>query len=427
MRYLAAVLLVCLLVTGTVSALPANISAVKAAKTVTPIPSETPWNGMPGGITAQPTTRIPVSSVKEATALTDTNTFITVYLDSVPPGAAVKIDGGRASGTTPAKLAFLAGTHTVVLSMPQYEDYTIPLDLTAGMPTQYITANLVKFNAGSTAAVSGKPAGAPGSMMTLAAGLSPMPGVVVTPTPADPCTQLPPPTTLGAGWTWRCMLLTDAYETYQRPFYSWWSCGYATVNNQFVTEYCFTGEPKGSPQSVGINVSSSVLGGSGITMITGDPDPLLLQESAAEQASCPNAGWSCLTPAAAVQQFGSTNARYGDLPCAFTQEGNQTVAEYCYQDVTLDGMLSTGAIGAGGIQNGADIYLMNDTGELHAVVNAPPALRPAGAAPESPLQPLIDFFSNIFGTSSKPPSKLDIVGFNPQPEPPGWGHPGRLK
>lgn len=66
---------------------------------------------------------------------------------------------------------------------------------------------------------------------------------------------------------------------------------------------------------------------------------------------------------------------------------------------------------------GADIFVANDTGVQHGVVNLTAAENPATNA--GPVQSFFDFLSGVFGGSSKPTSRLEIVGFNPQPEPPG--------
>jgi hypothetical protein len=133
---------------------------------------------------------------------------------------------------------------------------------------------------------------------------------------------------------------------------------------------------------------------------------------------CPNSDWACLTPAEAAQQFGYPNAQYGDEPCGYTLIDNQTVAKYCSIDVPSSGILSPEILAAGGIMEGADIYIMNETWIQHGVV-----YRLLGEEKPSLdggiLQSILNFIKNILGGSSKPESRLEIVGFNPCPEPPG--------
>jgi hypothetical protein len=65
------------------------------------------------------------------------------------PPALLTADGITISNdtwTNPMKLAFLPGTHTIVVWHPAYINYTVTLDLKAGMPTQYIEAKLKKID-----------------------------------------------------------------------------------------------------------------------------------------------------------------------------------------------------------------------------------------------------------------------------------------
>jgi hypothetical protein len=133
---------------------------------------------------------------------------------------------------------------------------------------------------------------------------------------------------------------------------------------------------------------------------------------------CPNPDWSCLTLAEAAAAFGNTYAQFGNQACGYSGSGDQMVAKYCYQDIPNSGTLSAAALNAKEITEGADIYIFNESGIQHGIVNKSSALQESKAVDSNPIQQIFDFFSNILGGSKKPMSRLDIVGFAPQPEPP---------
>jgi hypothetical protein len=145
---------------------------------------------------------------------------------------------------------------------------------------------------------------------------------------------------------------------------------------------------------------------------------------------CPDGVWTCLTPPEAHIQLGDSVARSSAKPCGYEldEHGNVTWSKYCFISTagTADGVLPPAILDSPGLKNGDDIYFENASGITHAVVNK--SLAGAAAPASGPVQAILDFIANIFGASSKPPSKLDIVGFNPQPEPPNPGDiVGRLK
>jgi len=329
MKLLAAILLVCLLVTGMVSAIsmnPGSVGAVKMIVTTTQVP------------------KIP-ASIQPAAVATEEG-FILVNIDSVPSGAKVTTDGYTTpDATTPFKQALHPGTHTFVLSHTLYQDYTVTLELKAGMPSQYITAELKRLD------------------------ISPV-----------------------------MERVTVSFATPQ-------------PGNAFGGT---SPEPPGRPTSQATLVRALDHIPGMVTLVTTTPAPV----------SCPNSDWTCLTDAEAQQQFGYPNARYGDQACGYAQEGNQMVAKYCYMDVNT-GTLPAGALAAAGIKEGDDIYILNATLIEHAVVNKSPAQRKV--ANNIPWQSFFDFFSNFLSGSAKPESRLEIVGFNPCPEPPGMPNPVRLK
>jgi hypothetical protein len=133
--------------------------------------------------------------------------------------------------------------------------------------------------------------------------------------------------------------------------------------------------------------------------------------------ACPNSDWQCLTDHEAQLQIGYPFARYGNAPCGYALENNQTTAQYCYRDVDDGGSLSAAALAAPGIRDGDDIFIENATWIQHAVVNRTAAQK--GPAAATPWQAFFDFFSGILGGSSRPDSRLIVVGFDPCPEPPG--------
>jgi hypothetical protein len=133
---------------------------------------------------------------------------------------------------------------------------------------------------------------------------------------------------------------------------------------------------------------------------------------------CPNPDWSCLTLTEAVGAFGNTYAQFGNQACGYSGSGDQMLAKYCCQDIPNSGTLSAAALNAKEITDGADIYIFNETGIQHGIVNKSSALQESKAVDRNPIQQIFDFFSNILGGSKKPMSSLEIKGFAPQPEPP---------
>ncbi len=210
-------------------------------------------------------------------------------------------------------------------------------------------------------------------------------------------TTTPPPVLCKAPC--QCMEWAAATEKWGANGFSRCSqsaCEYTTdVTGALVTKYCV--------QQVSGVSNENLVPVSGPTLVAMTAAPVV----------CPNSDWACLTPAEAAQQFGYPNAQYGDEPCGYTLIDNQTVAKYCTIDVPSSGILAPEILAARGIRDGVDIYIKNETGIQHGVVKKLPS--PDGGI----LQSILNFIQNILGGSSKPESRLEIVGFNPQPEPPG--------
>ncbi len=132
MKYCAAFLLVCLLLTGVVSAASLSPVSVGAIKTINSTPQITK-----------------IATLSAPAAIGTKETVIFVKIDSTPTGAKIAIDGASSGATTPFNQGLKPGVHTIVLSRDLYQDYTVTLDLKAGMEPQYITADLKRVVIGS--------------------------------------------------------------------------------------------------------------------------------------------------------------------------------------------------------------------------------------------------------------------------------------
>jgi hypothetical protein len=234
MKLLAAVLLVCLLVTGTVSAVALSPGPVGAARTIVPV-------------STQPQiTRIPASVLPGVLATQDGGRgMLEVY--SVPSGAGVDLDGANTSGEkTPIKYSLPAGTHSVVIFMDGYELYRETFTLDAGA-VKDINAGLKRKLSASLALATmvasdtRKPATTttiihiPGALTRITTG-----PVLVTTTPTI---EMVCPNA-----DWSCLTDDEAAQQFGYPNarYGDGSCGYELVNNAFVFKYCYMDVPSGS-------------------------------------------------------------------------------------------------------------------------------------------------------------------------------------
>jgi hypothetical protein len=317
MKVLPVVLLVCLLVAGTVSAVAVNTGSAGASKVVV--------------TTTHPTMNTSSASKASVIATGAGRGMLEVY--SVPSGATVYLDGNSNPGDkTPVKYSLPAGSHTVMLALTGYQYYNETFTLDTGA-IRDINADLKKIPADSG------PARATGTMDTIKPGNAVT--LVNTPGSVTRKTTSPTQTTL------------------------------------FVT--------------------------------TTPPAPW----------ACPDSDWSCLTEAEAAQQFGYPNARYGDEPCEWMQVSGGFIPKYCFIDVDTGGKLSQSALLATGIKDGDNIYILNQTWIQHTVVKKSTGVQKTSEANSNPVQSFFDFLSGILSGSAKPESRLEIVGFNPCPEPPG--------
>jgi hypothetical protein len=311
------------------------------------------------------------SSTPHATIVTPTLTVtapVQVSIVSTPSGAAITVDGAAAGTLTPSTLSLKPGAHSFALSLHGYQQYTTSVTLTNGMAPQTVTADLRKLDVVTAT-----------TMMTL--------------TPPVPHQATPGP-----------MGTVPTRVTYPGALIEILS-GNETRSD--------------SPTPTRAPDSATQLADTGSEGVRPTPAMTLVVTTTTTPWACPNSDWSCLTTAEAQAQFGYPNARYGDAPCGYTQA--PVVAKYCYMDVNSGGNLPSAALTATGINNGDRVYILNETFVVEKVVKTGVKKEIANAAP---WQGVFDFLSGILSGSAKPESRLDIVGFNPQPEPPGKGQAG---
>jgi hypothetical protein len=423
MKLLVAVLLMCLLVAGTVSAVSINPASVgSAAKTVTPVPTHAQL------------TRIPASVLTGVMVTQGVGRgMLEVY--SVPSGAGVNLDGANTSGEkTPIKYSLPAGSHSVVIYMDGYQLYTETFTLDAGA-IKDINADLKQK----------LPASA-------------LPGVVATQAQKIPASSLQGVLVSEADWITVNLdsvpsnaTVTDLYnDTYigttplrlhvspdmhyvklTHPLYNWAGVRFNQSGDIVVTLVRtdtgpVTGQkvepPGGLTWNSGVAPANPALRAGNFTSF------VTLPTTALQTVPCPD-DWSCLTPAEAKQKFG-LYARYGTTPCGLEDNPGSSwgmsTLKYCCRDATL-GTLPQGALAASGIKEGDDIYIINDTWIEHAVVKKSPGDGKTGEANTNPFQSFLDFLSGIVSGSAKPESRLEIVGFNPCPEPPGAPIPDPMR
>lgn len=115
MRLFCTILLVLLIGIASVSAISFSPGSVPAVKTLAPTPQPTHFESL-----SKPVTQV-------------SDVWVTVSVYSVPSGAAVFVDGqGTAQGTTPFNLGLHPGTHTLLLTLDNYQDYTTTVHLQEG-------------------------------------------------------------------------------------------------------------------------------------------------------------------------------------------------------------------------------------------------------------------------------------------------------
>lgn len=290
--------------------------------------------------------------------ITTADVWITVNINSVPSGATVTIDGyTQPDSATPSKWALRPGDHTILLSLDNYQDNTTKISLKAGMPSQDITVYL-------------KP-------------------VSISPSKLQDV---------------KAVISSSAVTLTQIPASVQTASVISRVSPALAREPATEETDKATLNRTQIHLPASIM---------------KLKVTIAPPVACPNSDWTCLQLAEAEQQFGFPLAQYGNDPCDYQEVNNQTVAKYCFMDLPSSESLSPQILGARGIREGADIYLMNDTVVKHGIVNTSLVQKAASSEKPSLIQSFFDFFANILSGNKKPELRLEIVGFDPQPEPPG--------
>jgi sugar lactone lactonase YvrE len=224
MRMLCTILLVCLIGIASVSALTVNPAAVPALKTLAPTP--------------QPT--VVAVLVKPQTIVSDV--WVTLEINSLPSGATITVDGqSTMQGTTPYKIALHPGSHTILLTLDGYKDYTTTVNLQAGYPVAFdaqlqrvITAAVIRENLSAVKTIGPQPV----TLRTIDATASPTQDYTI----ACPSGQ-------------ECLTLAEAGNLYAAGWYYTEGsvCGY----NGSVPKYCIGGSPKMTvrPESVQAAIS----------------------------------------------------------------------------------------------------------------------------------------------------------------------------
>ena len=238
MRTICAILLVCLIGIASVSALSVNPAAVPALKTITPVPQQT----------------VNAFLVKPQTLVSDV--WVTLEINSLPSGAAVTIDGqSTMQGTTPYKVALHPGSHTILLTLDGYKDYTTTVNLQAGYPVAFdaqlqraFTAAVIRENLSAVKVT------------------EPQFGILRTiPSSAFPTQD----NTVSCLSGQKCLTLAEAGEMYAPGWYYTEGsvCGYSSGPNGSVPKYCIGGSPKISVHPGAVRAAVSIKTESTLTKV----------------------------------------------------------------------------------------------------------------------------------------------------------------
>jgi hypothetical protein len=220
MRILYAILFVCLICVGSVSALTVNPAAVPALKTLAPTPQPTVVS-----VLAKPVTAV-------------ANVWVTVTVNSVPAGAVVFVDGQSSDqGTTPVNLGLHPGSHTLLLTLDGYKDYTTTVNLQAGYPVAIdaelqheLRATVIRENLSAVKVIEPQP----GALHIIPSAASPGQGNTVSCISGQ-----------------ECLTLAEAGEGYHQEGSV---CGY----NGSVPKYCISGSPKMTVQPGAVLAAVSI-------------------------------------------------------------------------------------------------------------------------------------------------------------------------
>jgi hypothetical protein len=206
MKIICVIFLVFLIGIASVSALTVNPAAVPVLKTLAPTPQPTVV-----AVLAKPVTAV-------------ANVWVTVTVNSVPAGATVFVDGqSSAQGTTPINLGLHPGSHTILLTLDGFKDYTTTVNLQAGYPVaidaelqRAFTASVIRENLSAVKVA------------------EPQPGILRTINPGALPTQ---ENTVSCISGQECLTLAEAGEGYHQEGSV---CGY----NGSVPKYCIGRSPK---------------------------------------------------------------------------------------------------------------------------------------------------------------------------------------
>ncbi len=225
MRIICIIFLVCLIGIGSVSALSVNPAAVPALKTLAPTP--------------QPT--IVAVLAKPQTLVSDV--WVSLEINSLPSGATVTVDGqSTMQGTTPYKVALHPGSHTILLTLDGYKDYTTTVNLQAGYPVAFdaqlqkvITAAAIRENMAAVNTVVAQHV----TLRTIAPSASPNQD-----------------NTIACLSGQECLTLTEAGEKFAPGWYYTEGslCGY----NGSIAKYCIGGSPKLTVQPGAVQAAVSI-------------------------------------------------------------------------------------------------------------------------------------------------------------------------
>jgi hypothetical protein len=207
MRIICIIFLVCLIGIGSVSALSVNPAAVPVLKTLSPTPQPTVV-----AVQARPQTLV-------------SDVWVALEINSLPSGATVTVDGqSTMQGTTPYKVALHPGSHTILLTLDSYKDYSTTVNLQAGYPVaidaelqRELRATVTRENLSAVKVIESQP----GVLRT----------IIATGDNTIACLS-----------GQECLTLAEAGETFAPGWYYTEGsvCGY----NGSIVKYCISGSPK---------------------------------------------------------------------------------------------------------------------------------------------------------------------------------------
>jgi hypothetical protein len=208
--------------------------------------------------TPQPT--VVAVLVKPQTIVSDV--WVTLEINSKPSGATVTVDGqSTMQGTTPYKIALHPGSHTILLTLDDYKDYTTTVNLQAGSPVA-IEAQLQPVL--RTAVIR--------ENLSAVKVIEPQPGILRTIHPGAFPTQENPDSCISGQ---KCLTVAEATELYAP---GWWYdegavCGYSSSgSNGSVPKYCSGGSPKMTVQPGSVQAAITIPAGDKVRIVNATHD-----------------------------------------------------------------------------------------------------------------------------------------------------------